>query len=81
MSKQLETNLPFPAKEDNYKLKLYDEGAALSLEKAVKILPLKEATKRESKICNHTDPKWTSERKLPDDKKSSGGKFSGPTPE
>ena len=39
--------LTFSCKEDNYKLKLYDEGAALSLEKAVKILSLKEATKRE----------------------------------
>jgi len=39
--------LTFSCKEDTYKLKLYDEGAALSLEKAVKILSLKEATKRE----------------------------------
>ena len=39
--------LTFSCKEDNYKLKLYDEGATLSLEKAVKILSLKEATKRE----------------------------------
>ena len=39
--------LTFSCKEDNYKLKLYDEGAALSLEKAVKTLSLKEATKRE----------------------------------
>ena len=39
--------LTFSCKEDNYKLKLYDEGAALSLVKAVKILSLKEATKRE----------------------------------
>ena len=39
--------LAFSCKEDTYKLKLYDEGAALSLEKAVKILSLKEATKRE----------------------------------
>ena len=39
--------LTFSCKEDNYKLKLYDEGAALSLEKAAKILSLKEATKRE----------------------------------
>ena len=39
--------LTFSCKEDNYKLKLYDEGAALSFEKAVKILSLKEATKRE----------------------------------
>lgn len=39
--------LTFSCKEDNYKLKLYDEGAALSLKKAVKILSLKEATKRE----------------------------------
>ena len=39
--------LTFSCKEDNYKLKLYDEGAALSLEKVVKILSLKEARKRE----------------------------------
>ena len=39
--------LTFFCKEDTYKLKLYDEGAALSLEKAVKILSLKEATKRD----------------------------------
>ena len=39
--------LTFSCREDTYKLKLYDEGAALSLEKAVKILSLKEATKRE----------------------------------
>ena len=39
--------LTFSYKEDNYKLKLYDEEAALSLEKAVKTLSLKEATKRE----------------------------------
>ena len=39
--------LTFFCKEDTYKLKLYDQGAALSLEKAVKILSLKEATKRE----------------------------------
>ena len=39
--------LTFSCKEDNYKLKLYDEGATLSLKKAVKILYLKEATKRE----------------------------------
>ena len=39
--------LTFSCKEDTYKLKLYDEGAALSLEKAVKILSLKKATKRE----------------------------------
>ena len=37
----------FSCKEDNYKLKLYDQGATLSLENAVKILSLKEATKRE----------------------------------
>ena len=36
----------FSCKEDNYKLKLYDEGAPLSLENVVKILSLKEATKR-----------------------------------
>lgn len=35
--------LTFSYKGDNYKLKLYDEGAALSLEKVVKILSLKEA--------------------------------------
>ena len=39
--------LTVSCKEDTYKLKLYDEGTALSLEKAVKILSLKEATKRE----------------------------------
>ena len=39
--------LTFFCKEDNYKLKLYDEGATLSLEKAVKILSLKKATNRE----------------------------------
>ena len=39
--------LTFSCKEDTYKLKLYDEGAALKLEKAVKILSLKEAPKRE----------------------------------
>ncbi|KAL9966709.1 hypothetical protein ACROYT_G024825 [Oculina patagonica] len=39
--------LTFSYKEDNYKLKLYDDGAALSLEKAVKTLPLKKATTRE----------------------------------
>ena len=39
--------LTFSCKEDNYKLKLYGEEAALSLEKAVKILSLKEATKLE----------------------------------
>ena len=39
--------LTFSCKEDNYKLKLYDQGATLSLENAVKILSLKEATKRE----------------------------------
>lgn len=33
--------------EDNYKLKLYNEGAPHSLEKVVKVLSLKEATKRE----------------------------------
>ena len=38
--------LTFSCKEDTYKLKLYDKGAALSLEKAVNILFLKEATKR-----------------------------------
>lgn len=39
--------LTFSCKEDNYKLKLYDEGATPSLEKAVKILSLKEERKRE----------------------------------
>ena len=39
--------LTFSCREDTYKLKLYDERAALTLEKAVKILSLKEATKRE----------------------------------
>ena len=39
--------LTFSCREDNYKLKLYDDGATLSLDKAVKILSLKEATKRE----------------------------------
>ena len=39
--------LTFSCKEDTYKLKLYDEGAAFSLEKEVKILSFKEATKRE----------------------------------
>ena len=39
--------LTFSCTEDSYKLKLYDEGADLSLEKATKILSLKEATKRE----------------------------------
>ena len=39
--------LTFSSKEDNYKLKLYDEGAPLPLDKVVKILSLKEATKRE----------------------------------
>ena len=37
----------FSCKEDSYKLKLYDQGAALSLENTVKIQSLKEATKRE----------------------------------
>ena len=39
--------LTFSCKEDSYKLKLYDQGAALSLENTVKILSMKEATKRE----------------------------------
>ena len=39
--------LTFSCKEDNHKLKLYDKGAVLWLEKAVKILSLKEATKPE----------------------------------
>ena len=39
--------LTFSCKKDSYKLKLYDQGAALSLENTVKILSLKEATKRE----------------------------------
>ena len=37
----------FSCKEDSYKLKLYDEGAALPLDRTVQILSLKEATKRE----------------------------------
>lgn len=39
--------LTFSCKEDSYKLKLYDEGAALPLDRTVQILSLKEATKRE----------------------------------
>ena len=39
--------LTFSCKEDSYKLKLYDEGAALSLDRPIQILSLKEATKRE----------------------------------
>ena len=39
--------LTFSCKKDSYKLKLYNQGAALSLENTVKILSLKEATKRE----------------------------------
>ena len=39
--------LTFFCKEDSYKLRIYDEGAALSLEKAMKILSLKVATKGE----------------------------------
>ena len=39
--------LTFSCREDNYKLKLCDEGATLLLDKAVKILSLKEATKCE----------------------------------
>ena len=39
--------LTFSCKEDSYKLKLYDQGDALSLENTVKILSLKEARKRE----------------------------------
>ena len=39
--------LTFSCKEDNYKLKLDDEGATPSLEKTVKILSLKEERKRE----------------------------------
>ena len=39
--------LTFFRKEDSYKLRIYDEGAALSLEKAMKILSLKVATKGE----------------------------------
>lgn len=39
--------LTFSCKEDNYKPKLYDEGATLSLQKAVEIFSLKEITKRE----------------------------------
>lgn len=39
--------LTFSWKEDNYKPKLYDEGATLSLQKAVGIFSLKETTKRE----------------------------------
>ena len=38
--------LTFSCKEDSYNLKVYDQGAALSLENTVKILSLKEATKR-----------------------------------
>ena len=39
--------LAFSCKEETYELKLYDEGAALSLEKAMKFLSLKEVTKPE----------------------------------
>ncbi|PFX25529.1 Transposon Tf2-9 polyprotein [Stylophora pistillata] len=38
--------LTFSSKEDSYKLKLYDEGTALSLDRPLQILSLKEATKR-----------------------------------
>ena len=41
--------ITFSCTEDHAKLKLYDEGAALSLEKAMKILSLKEATSQELK--------------------------------
>ena len=39
--------LTFFCKEDSYKLKLYDQGAAASLANSVKILLLREAAKRE----------------------------------
>ena len=40
-------NFAFSCKEDSYKLKLFDQRDALSLENTVKILSLKEATRRE----------------------------------
>ena len=39
--------LTFFCMEDSYKLKLFDKEAACSLENTVKILSLREATKRE----------------------------------
>lgn len=41
--------LTFTCQEDRTKLKLYDEGAALKLDKTIQILSLKEATSRELK--------------------------------
>ena len=55
--------LSFSCKEDTYKLKLYDEGAALSFEKAVKILFLKEATKRESQESKTAESECHTARK------------------
>jgi len=46
-SRFLRDKLTFSWKEDNYKRKLYDEGATLSLHKAMEIFSLKEAKKRE----------------------------------
>lgn len=43
----LRNKLTFFCKEDSYKLKLYDQGAAVSLENSVKILLLRGAAKRE----------------------------------
>ena len=39
--------ITFPRTEDSAKLKLYDEGADLSLDNAIQILSVKEATHRE----------------------------------
>lgn len=39
--------LTFFGKDDSYKLKLYDQGAAVSLENSVKILLLRGAAKRD----------------------------------
>ena len=49
--------LTFSCKEDNYKLKLYDQGATLSLENSVKILSLKEATKHELQVSKTAEIK------------------------
>ena len=47
--------LTFSCKEDSYKLKLYDQGAAPSLENTVKILSLREATRRELQESKTTE--------------------------
>ena len=45
--KAVRDKLTFFCMEDSYKLKLFDKEAACSLENTVKILSLREATKRE----------------------------------